>query len=150
MVAGLIPGPSAILNTKSREDVQRVQNGVNRVSIILDNVATSCGNVDAKMFQSWRLTGYVPAQQYAQEEVPSAINIGALHDMWERGIALRMQLDAWAAQFRAAGCKVPLVEPGGAWDGVITGVKWVGGTLVVLAGLVLAIKIATVTEDVVR
>jgi hypothetical protein len=150
MVAGLLPGPSAIINIKSREDVQRVQNGVNRVSIILDGVATTCAQLDAATFQSWRLTGYVPAQQYAQEEVPSAINIGGLHDMWERGILIRQQLDAWAAKFRAAGCNVPLVEPGGAWDGVITGIKWVGTTLVVLAALGLAIKVAEIAEDVTR
>jgi len=151
MTAGIIGGiPGAILTPHSREDVQRVQDAINRKALVIDAAASSCQGLDAATFQSWRLTGYVPAQQYVQQAVPSAINLVALNDMWEQGIALQGQLDAWAAKLSSMGCNVPLVQPKGVWADVATGAKWVGGTLIALGALALAIKLATITEDVVK
>jgi len=143
MFGALIPGTVY----HSRDEVQRIQDAVARKSVLIDNSATSCAALDQATLTGWRLNGYIPAQQYAQEDVPSSVNFIGLNSMWESGIALQQQLDTWAAQLRGDGCNVPIVLPPKPYEDIISAAKWIGGTLVVLAGVVAVVKIAEVIDD---
>ena len=144
MMGALVPG--AVLY--SRADVQALQDRINRGSLVIDRGASTCVSLDAATLQSWRLTGYVPAQQYASADVPSALNVPALNAMYEQGQSLRSQLEVWAERLSQAGCSVPLAKAPAAYQSEIAAAKFVVGSLVVLAGLGLAIKVASIIEKV--
>lgn len=143
MFGALIPGTVYY----SRDTIQRIQDAVARKSVLIDNAATTCAALDQATLTGWRLNGYIPAQQYAQEDVPSALNIVGLNSMWEAGLALQNQLDSWAAQLRGDGCSVPIVLAPKPYENIVSAAKWIGGTLVVLAGVVAVVKIAEVVDD---
>jgi hypothetical protein len=144
MTGALIPG--TVLH--SREDVQRMQDGISRYSILIDNAASSCASLPADQFQGWRLQGYVPAQQYAQADVPSVLNQLALNTMIENGIGIRKVIDAWAVKIKGYGCNVALVETPKPYEDLITAAKWGVGAVVTISVIALIIKLANVVEAV--
>ena len=135
----------------TREEVQRIQDAVDRRSTFIDNTASACPNLSATTLSAWRLEGYVPAQQYASTPVPVAVtglgsNSSAIEDLWQQGIAQQGNLHAWATTLTAGGCTVPDPRAERAWDEIITAGKWIAGTLGVAAVIGLAVKMLDVVE----
>jgi hypothetical protein len=143
MFGAIIPGTAF----HSRDEIQRIQDSVQRRSTIIDTAASTCTALDAGTLTGWRLNGYIPAQQYAGQDLPISLNIIGLNAMWEQGIALQGQLDSWATQLRGDGCNVPLISAPKPYGDVISAAKWIGGTLLVLGVLGVGWKALEVVDD---
>ena len=148
MFGAIIPGTAF----HTRDEIQRMQDAIQRKAVLIDNSATSCAALDQNTLTSWRLNGYIPAQQFANQDPPSTLGPSmvtaqlALNQMFEAGIALQQHLDQWVEQLRSYGCNVPIVLAEKPWSDVISAAKWVGGTLVVLGILGVAWKGLGVVE----